>query len=793
MTHRLTARDGLTLVGLCGLLFSVYLFTFSGRYISNDELFLMDTTESLARRGSIFLTETGSLKWPGETAFEPLQPLLAAPLFWIANQLPFVGNVHGVMLFNVLVAVATAALVYLFVRALDYARRASLAASLAYGLATIAWPYSKNFFREPLTGLMLFATAYLLLRWRRAAEADGRPALIWLVLATLVGGLSLLAKEAMLIALPVLLVVFVPWSAIRRGQGHMAWRIVAAVAGAVLLAVGGLWFYQEVLRAGLERYSSFSFWSLEHRQIDPALLPALVGFVASPGKSLFLYSPICALAFVPLAGRPTAGRRRIDAVWPLLLLTAFIVAYSLRRGELWWGGTGWGPRYMVPVTPFLIVAAAPVFEYALSGGARWWARAGLAAILAAGLLVQIAGVSVFPLDYYKYLEDTGAGVAWTVGLWNPAYSAIVAHWRLIGAGLPDFAWARALPSGPDWISAGLIVVSAIGFAALLVWAGRRAAGDVPRRTFLAAGLAGLASLAFLTGFVLWRIYPDRRYQGGNESLQSMRQYWQNADLPGKALYLNNATYFDFVANYAKDNTLFYTLPFSPGDQLAPGASPPSPSTDPDKLVFVDAHSIVDYFPSFHRTAGLLMESGPYHAGVVRSIEWWMAETYYHIGTREFAPDVRLVLYSTARAPQSAALPAHFVDDRLGESIWLVGYDVDPDQPALRPGEILNVSVAWEAAAPVENYTASVDLIGPDGSLILQHDSYPVAGFWPTSAFVPGKPVRDNVAYILPRDLAPGRYEVWALMYDSAVRRLPVTDVAGKSVGDHVVLFSILVK
>ena len=211
-------------------------------------------------------------------------------------------------------------------------------------------------------------------------------------------------------------------------------------------------------------------------------------------------------------------------------------------------------------------------------------------------------------------------------------------------------------------------------------------------------------------------------------------------------------------------------------------------------MFVDAHSIVNYFPNFYRTAGLLMETGWYQPWVVRSIEWWMAETYYNISDEEFSPQVRLLTYSTARAPKAADRPAHHVGARLGDAIRLIGYDLQPEQAVYRPGDILNISLQWRAdAVPAANYTASIDLIGPGPALILQHDSYPVAGFWPTSDFRPGQPVRDNVAFVLPADLPPGTYEVWALMYDDAVQRLPATSPDGDALGDHVLLFSIQVQ
>jgi 4-amino-4-deoxy-L-arabinose transferase-like glycosyltransferase len=729
----------------------------------------------------VFLTETGGLTWPGEAQVEPLQPALAAPLFWLADRLPFAGNVHLVMLFNPVVTVATAGLVYLFVLASGYPRRAGLAAALIFGLATIAWPYSKNFFREPLMGLTLFGTAYLLLRWRQALPSGVGRSLSWLVAAGVAAGLSLMAKTAAAFALPVLALAFVPWAELARWR-RLAPPALAAAAAGLLCVAAGAWVY----------YTQPNFWGADQGLWSREAFDAFVGPLVSPGKSLFLYSPVFVLSALSLAARAEPDRR-LEIAWPMALLLVYVSAYALFRGEIWWGGTGWGPRYMVPLTPFLVAGAAPALHQALRPGASLAARAGLAGLLAASLLVQIAGVVVYPLDYYAELERSGAGVAWTVGLWDPYYSAILTHWRLMSANLPDFAWARARAAGPDWPMAALLAAASAAFVGLAVSAGRRI---VSRREAALGALGGLAVIMLAAGALLWRIYPDQRYRGDHAGLQALRQYWDTAgaDLPERALFLNNLTYFDFVLNYSKASAPTFSLPLSPGDRLADGAALPPPATDPDSLVYEHARSIVEYFPGFYRTAGLLVETGPYHGTVVRSIEWWMAAHYHHIATREFAPEVRLATFSTARAPEAEAAPARAVDAGFGEAIALAGYDLAPAQATYRPGDVLNISLVWHAsAAQAENYTVALVLIGAGPTLIQQHDSYPMAGFWPTSAFEPGRPVRDNVAFVLPGGLAPGTYEVWALMYDSAVQRLPVTSAAGEALGDHLVLFSFEVR
>ncbi len=94
------------------LLASVYMITWSGRINSNDELLLLNASASLVRYGDMRADlAAGSVPpAPGDLRVsdshpplpdirvEPLQPVLAAPLYWLALLLPGVGLAHSVHL-----------------------------------------------------------------------------------------------------------------------------------------------------------------------------------------------------------------------------------------------------------------------------------------------------------------------------------------------------------------------------------------------------------------------------------------------------------------------------------------------------------------------------------------------------------------------------------------------------------------------------------------------------------------------------------------------------------------------
>ena len=785
--RRLTAADYLAGLSVFGLLFAIYFFTASLRFETGDELFMYDTAVGFSRRGSVMRSMTADMDWPGETYVEPAQPVLAVPLIWLADKSDRIGNAHAALLFNPLVTAATAVVLMLYVRRLGYGAHAAVFTALLFGLTTIAWPYTKTFHREPLCALGLLVAAYGLLRWRQSWAEPGTAVLPWLALAFVGAAASVLAKEAGLIALPLLMLIpvlgrrFMPRSG-RQLAGTGLLALVLFVA-----AVGGLYYYMRVLGAGGPRFDVFGRigQAIANRGL---LLEGLAGLLLSPGKGVFWYSPVLLLA---LLGPWYAGARRFDVGWPLLLLLAFSVVYALVRGQIWYGGTNWGARYLVPVTPFLMLGAAPLIERALRPDALIL-RLGIIVVALTGLAVQVPAVAINLLEYYRVLESTGiSGAPWTVAIWTPYYSAILGNWRMLLADAPlDFAWARALASGADWQLAALLIAAAVLFGALLRRALRKPAGFVE----LTGWSSGIGVALLVLSFVsLRRLYPDQRYRGDSVLLQAMRSALESGSANSdSAVFLNNRTYFDFMLNYFKGRAVWYTLELNPMELVSPGAQRPAANTDPFDILNIDAWTPVDFFGRQHAQLFLLMESGPYTPNVTRALEWAMNTDMHRVRALEFSNEVRLLEFSTSKAPARAAPPEFALEYRMGNSLVLRGYDAKPPAGLVTPGSILNVSTQWQAGESVPAALAiGTYLMNPQGGIAFQDDSVPVGGFWPSADWQAGAVVRHNVAFVLPNDLPPGHYEVWCIVYSQQDgSRMEVTDAAGTSIRDYALLYSV---
>ena len=171
----------------------------------------------------------------------------------------------------------------------------------------------------------------------------------------------------------------------------------------------------------------------------------------------------------------------------------------------------------------------------------------------------------------------------------------------------------------------------------------------------------------------------------------------------------------------------------------------------------------------------------------RLIESWLAANAYKTDDRWYGR-VRLATYGVALLPGE---PSVALDADFGEGIRLRGYTLVGDSFA--PGDILPVTLFWEARAPIsEPYKVTVQLLGDAGAPVAQHDGEPVGGFAPTTIWQSGQVVIDRHGILLPADLHSGDYTLVVAVYHAATgERLPVT-IGGESAGDSLPLSEIAI-
>jgi len=349
---------------------------------------------------------------------------------------------------------------------LDAPLAASAATATAVVFATPLWPYSGFGFNQPLAGLFLWTSVLL------AAGARGHAARA--ALAGLALGAAVLTRQEMLLAAPFLLAYL--WS-MRGSLAHAA----AFAAGLAPPAIA--WGWYNWVRFGSPLESGYLRDQVVGWGASP--LAGAAGLLFSSYASLFLYCPIALLSVAGLAAM--WRRQRAAALLFISIFAALFVLYASVGN--WMAGRAYGPRYLVPLLPALVLPLA----WWRPASRRAWTAA--AALVALSVAVQLPGVLV---DYAKVrvsLARQGETVAqdmrWSRAplLLNaraaaqvapPALAALVGL-RPIARVAPGGRLDDALADGPDLWWNSLLRLGVIGRGTALA---------------IAASLLAAAMLAF---------------------------------------------------------------------------------------------------------------------------------------------------------------------------------------------------------------------------------------------------------------------------------------------------------
>ncbi len=434
-------RDRPLALGLFAVLFSVYLLTFSGVYHSSDEMSMLAATDSLARRGA---WDVELLRWMGEQqgSFGPDghlysrkgigTTLAALPLTWVALQSQLLPNVQMAMLTNGVITAATGVLVYLLLRRLLYSCIVSLLAALAFGLATMAWPYARYLFSEPLAGLGLMMSFYFLVRFRDRQDVAS---VLWAGTGL---GIALLTRLSNAIVAPFLGLLLLIYLYRRYGRDWKRWLKPVILYGLPVLAALAITGWYNGLRFGNPLTTGY----LPEERFATPFFEGLYGLTFSPGKGIFWYNPILIAALVAW---PALWRRhRAEALLVAAAVLSNLVFYA--PWYLWWAGHAWGPRFLVAILPFAALALAPALEAA---SRRRTLALVLGALILVSVAIQILGMAV---DFNLYLEEIHAelGLYHPATLFTVAYSPLLRQLAYLRPENLDLAWARG--GTVDWIA-----------------------------------------------------------------------------------------------------------------------------------------------------------------------------------------------------------------------------------------------------------------------------------------------------------------------------------------------------
>jgi hypothetical protein len=344
------------------------------------------------------------------------QSLLLLPFLvlgrWIASIVRFAPPEWTIefvasLLFNPIVSAGSGLLVYLTARRLSFSPMTSVALAIIYAFGTMTWVYAKSMFSEPLVTLLLLMAFYSVLSYRHGQ----RVAWLWIGGANL--GSAIMVKPASLIVAPILTayLVFV----VRQRSRNLAWECLLAFLAplviGVAVAMGYNWFrFGSPLDTGYRNLG----WTFP-------FLWGLYGLLLSPGKGYLLFNPISIGAII---GAFFFYRRHKPEFWVIIGLVAANLVF-LAKYDHWNGGGCWGPRLLLPITPFVILLVGSLIEKIPQ---KSYLNVVLAVLIALSVVVQIPGISVNYARYLQKVYDLSIDQYYHRVTFEIPYSPLIGQW-----------------------------------------------------------------------------------------------------------------------------------------------------------------------------------------------------------------------------------------------------------------------------------------------------------------------------------------------------------------------------
>jgi hypothetical protein len=432
------------LFAFCALL---YTLTSAGRFNSTDGRDVYNTAQSLLLRHSLDIPpDIGTFIGRGGAFYAKYgigQSLVEIPLALLdllAQALRLFTSAPQLFasMTNAWITAAAVVVLYQLARDLAYSQRAALTTALVYALATPAWPYAKLDFSEPLLALLLLLAALGAHRFASTWR------LCWIALVGAALGYAILTKYAAVIFAPLFAVYLVyAWRLDARvpkalGRSMLA---VAAYCGPVVAGAAAT-LAVNWARSGSPWFTGYAAFERPLNQSIPLTLNAAAALLASPRYGLLFFATPVLLGPVGFAA---LRRRHPLEAWGIVVLSgATLLLYATY--PTWYAGWTWGPRFLVPIVPFLMLLAAELFSLEIpSSRVVLWTRL----MLLAGLAEQLLGVLV---NYRAPYDLLPWALPQTAHVWEPWTSPLLSHILLLplslltnlGVRLPDTGVPAAL-------------------------------------------------------------------------------------------------------------------------------------------------------------------------------------------------------------------------------------------------------------------------------------------------------------------------------------------------------------
>ena len=366
-----------------------------------------------------------------------LLPSISVPFYYAALAISLPPILVIPLLVNSFIITLTSLVIFCFSLEIYSSKKIAFLLGLIFTVCSFILPYNTSLFPQPLQSLLIITAAYFVVKSLHFHSSFLCSYDIWqidnqkksLFFASLGGiflGLSVFAQPTSIIVIPGF-VVYSIFSMRHNKKSLISFLLTLSI----VLFFMGLVNYIRFGSFTEFGYGSY-FGTLSYNAYGGKT--GLIGLLASPGKGLIFYFPVVIL--LPLALKYMYRQNR----WLFFLIIYIVLVHWLYFGSLddtesrfWSGAIAWGPRYLVPVLPFITLAFGTLL--ARFRQSRLLLKASVLTVCIAGFIVNIPGIlvwseygTIYASDREGLSADPGSMEAVT---WDPNHSPIISHIRAL--------------------------------------------------------------------------------------------------------------------------------------------------------------------------------------------------------------------------------------------------------------------------------------------------------------------------------------------------------------------------
>lgn len=234
-----------------------------------------------------------------------------------------------------------------------------MATTLTYGLGTLVFPFATLMFDHALLATISLGAFWLLVVEGHGGFSSFRSSLSYFLTGTLCGLSIVVNYSALLTA--ACLSFYGLWTAKNRLS-----FILFGVVGSALPLLLLLWYHFVCFGNPFATANTYQFGMF---QADNAMLFGMLALptldiayqlLFSSYRGLFFTSPVLLFALLGIVFTIYSGRQRREAIFIASVFVVQLLMNSAFNG--WHAGWSFGPRYLIPLLPFLCLMLAPMFH-----------------------------------------------------------------------------------------------------------------------------------------------------------------------------------------------------------------------------------------------------------------------------------------------------------------------------------------------------------------------------------------------------------------------------------------------